>query len=50
MDYLQFYYEECLFHTCDVMANGVCTHPDVNMPMDHHCRACFRFKLRESKK
>lgn len=50
MDYLQYYCGECKFHTYDVLANGVCEHPDVNMQMDKYCRACFRFKLRENKK
>ena len=45
MDYTQFYCKECKHWGCDAVANGVCYHPEVNMPMDGQCRACFRFDL-----
>lgn len=45
MDYTQFYCKECKHWGCDAVANGVCYHPEVNMPMDGLCRACFRLDL-----
>lgn len=46
MDYTQFYCKECQSHGYDALANGVCYHPEVDMPMCGECRACFRFKLK----
>ena len=50
MDYTQFYCNECKNHGYDAVCNGVCNHPEVNMPMDDHCRACFRLDLIDSLK
>ncbi len=50
MDYTQFYCKECKFHSYDVFARGECNHPNVGCLIDPHCRACFRFELKDKLK